>query len=84
MDTALDTAKLLMDNVFKCFGLPDRVISNRGPLFMAKTMQEVARQLHIKWTHSTAFHPQTDSQTERVNQELESYLRMYCQGQADE
>ena len=45
---------------------------------MVKTMKAMARRLGIKWHHLTAFHPQTDGQMERVNQELKTYLCIYC------
>jgi len=44
---------------------------------MARIMWELNQMLEIKSKLSTAFHPQTDGQTERVNQELEQYLRMF-------
>ena len=50
---------------------------------MARTMKAVAHTLHIKWAYSMAYHPQTDGQTECVNQELEIYLRLYCHNQPD-
>ena len=56
-DTALDTAQHLLTHMFKRFGLPDRIISDRGPLFTAKTMKAVTEQLQIKWSYSTAYHP---------------------------
>jgi len=57
--------------------LPKSIISDRGPQFAAGLMQELNRMLEIKSKMSTVFHPQTDGQTERVNQELEQYLRMF-------
>jgi len=58
-------------------GLPESIISDRGPQFAAELMQELNKMLEIKSKLSTAFHPQTNRQTERVNQELEQYLRMF-------
>ena len=69
--TALQTANLLVKEVFKRFGLPDKIISDRGPQFAAAACQEVMKALKIKHSMSTAFHPQTDGQTECLNQELE-------------
>ena len=76
--TALQTANLLIREVFKRFGLPDKIISDRGPQFAAAAFQEVTRALKIKHSMSAAFHPQTDGQTERLNQELEVYLHIFC------
>ena len=70
-------ARLFRNNVWKLYGLPESIISDRGPQFVAGLMQELNRMLGIESKMSTAFHPQTDRQTERVNQELEQYLRMF-------
>jgi len=70
-------ARLFRDNVWKLHGLPESIISDRGPQFVAGLMKELNGMLGIKSKLSTAFHPQTDGQTERVNQELEQYLRMF-------
>ena len=67
-------ARLFRDNVWKLHGLPDSIISDRGPQFAAGVMKELNCMLGIKTKLSTAFHPQTDSQTKRMNQELEQYL----------
>ena len=63
--------------MWKLHGLPESIISDRGSQFTAGIMQELNEMLGIKSKLSTAFHPQTDGQTERVNQELEQYLRMF-------
>jgi hypothetical protein len=81
--TAEETANLYMENVWRRTGLPHQVISDRGPQFASKVMQEVWNKLNVKSTMSTAFHPQTDSETERVNQELEQYLRVSGNFQQD-
>jgi len=70
-------ARLFRDNVWKLHGLPESIISDRGPQFTAGLMRELNKILGIKSKLSTAFHPQIDGQTERVNQELEQYLRMF-------
>ena len=69
--------RLFRDNVWKLHRLPESIISDRGPQFVAGSMRKLNGILGIKSKLSTAFHPQTDGQTERVNQELEQYLRMF-------
>lgn len=75
---ALGTAQLYHDNVYKRFGLPQRIISDRGPQFASQVFQELCEKIGVKSSMSTAYHPQTDGQTERTNQEIEAYLRIYC------
>ena len=76
--------RLFRDNVWKLHGLPESIISDRGLQFAAGVMRELNTMLGINSKLSTAFHPQTDGQTERMNQELEQYLQMFidhCQEQ---
>ena len=80
----LDTAKLLLENLYKRFGLPDKIISDRGPQFASKAFIELLRLLGIKSALSTAYHPQTDGTTERANQEIEAYLSIYCASHPEE
>jgi Reverse transcriptase (RNA-dependent DNA polymerase)/RNase H-like domain found in reverse transcriptase/Integrase zinc binding domain/Chromo (CHRromatin Organisation MOdifier) domain len=75
--TASGSASAFLHNVWKLHGLPCNVVSDRGPQFVAEFMREVYRLLDIKMCTSTAYHPQTDGQTERVNQELEQFLRLF-------
>ena len=70
-------ARLFRDNVWKLYGLPKSIISDRGPQFAAGLMRELNQMLGIESKMLTAFHPQIDGQTERVNQELEQYLRIF-------
>jgi len=70
-------ARLFRDNVWKLYGLPKSIISDRGPQFVIGLMQELNEMLGIKSKLSMVFYPQTDGQIERVNQELEQYLRMF-------
>ena len=75
--TAEGLARLFRDNVWKLHGLPESIISNRGPQFVAEVMRELNAMLGIDSKLSTVFHLQTDRQMERINQELEQYLRMF-------
>jgi hypothetical protein len=78
------TAELLLENLYKRFGLPDKIISDRGPQFAAKGFRALLDRLGIKSALSTAYHPQTDGATERVNQEIEAYLTIYCHAHPEE
>lgn len=77
------TAELFLQHVWKLHGTPRQIISDRGPQFVAQFMKAVFARLGIKGSTSTAYHPQTDGQTERVNQELEQYLRAFTDVRQD-
>ena len=66
--------RLFRNNVWKLHGLLESVVLDRGPQFAAELTKELNRMLGIQTKLSTAFHLQTDGQTERMNQELEQYL----------
>lgn len=74
---ALGAAKLLITNVVRLHGVPRALVSDRDPRFRAALFQHFTNTLQITHGFSTAYHPQTDGQTERVNQVLEDYLRHY-------
>jgi len=57
-------AQKLWKRVFKDVGLPRKVISDRGPQFVSNFMKELCLRLGIERNPSTAYHPQTDGQTE--------------------
>ena len=71
------TASLYLYNVWKHHGTPDEVISNRCTIFVSKFMRRLCQLLQIQPSPTTAFHPQADGQTERVNQIVEQFLRMF-------
>ena len=71
---AQTTAQNFIDHVFQRFGLPNSFLSNRGPQFSSQVFKQIARILGFKTLQSTAYHPQTDGETECVNQELEVYM----------
>jgi len=75
--TAERLARLFRDNVWKLHRLLESMISDRGLQFAAEMTRELNKMLEIETKLSTAYHLETDGQTERTNQELEQYLRMY-------
>jgi hypothetical protein len=74
--TGQEVARLYYDNVYRWFGLPNKVISDRDPRFTSFFAKALAQQLGIKQNVSSAFHPQTDGLSERTNQWVEQYLRL--------
>ncbi|KAH0612978.1 uncharacterized protein H6S33_009358 [Morchella sextelata] len=79
-----EVAKLYIDNVWKLHGLPDTMVSDRGTQFVAEFWRSLCDRLEISPKFSTAFHPQTDGQTERINAIMEQYLRSYVSYQQDD
>jgi len=70
-------AKLFQDHVWKLHRLPESIILDRGVQFVAGMIRELNNLLEIQTKLSMAYHPQIDEQTERINQELEQYLRVF-------
>ena len=78
---SLDTvsvAENFVKYVFKLHGLPDSIVSDRGTQFVSDFWEALCSRLQIKARLSTAYHPETDGQTENANAVMEQYLRMYC------
>ena len=69
--------RLFRDNIWKLHGLPESMVLDRGPQFATELTKELNKMLGIETRLSTAFHLQIDGQTERMNQELEQYLRFF-------
>jgi transposase InsO family protein len=76
--TAEGVADMHVKHIFPLHGTPEKFISDRRPQFAACMMSELYRQLGIKHAMSSAFHPQSNGQTEQTNQEIVKYLRMFC------
>ncbi|KAG0153515.1 hypothetical protein PDIDSM_2168 [Penicillium digitatum] len=74
---AEEVARLYTRHVWKLHGLPNTVVSDRGPQFVAQFWKHLTKRLRITNLLSTAYHPETDGQTERANAVLEQYLRAY-------
>ncbi|SYW81968.1 uncharacterized protein UHO2_00453 [Ustilago hordei] len=81
---AKQTAMSIWGHVVKHFGFPDHMVSNWGRQFISNAWKEFAESMGVKHLLSMAYHPQTDGQTERVNQVVEQYLQMYCNYEQDD
>ena len=68
-------AQLYLDNIYRWFGLPTKIISNRDPCFTSHFRKALTKKLRIQQNLSTAFHPQTDRPSEWKNQWVEQYLQ---------
>ena len=77
-------AKLYLLHVFSKHGIPSNIVSDRGSVFTSDFSTSLAQLLDMKLNFSTAYHPESDGQTERMNQSLEAYLRLYCNYQQDD
>ncbi|HEX4372954.1 MAG TPA: hypothetical protein VHZ50_06595 [Puia sp.] len=75
--TAEDLAYWFMRTIVANHGLPRNIISDRDKLFKSNFWNIIVKELGMKHKQSTAYHPQTNGQTERTNQTLEQYLRFY-------
>ena len=70
--------KILLHYVFRTHGLPFFIVSDRGGQFVSRVWKAFCKRLEIKCKLFTAFQSQTDDQTERANQDIETRLRQYC------
>jgi transposase InsO family protein len=75
--SALSVAKMFMQHVYRLHGLPTSIISDRDKIFLSTLWQELFRMADVQLKMSSAYHPQTDGQTERVNQCMETFLRCF-------
>src|SRR3954468_687818 len=82
--SAPDTTQLFFNNVFRLHGLPKSIISDHDAKFTSKFWKTLFQTLGTKLAMSTAFHPQTDGQTERANQTLEDMLRAFTSYRQDD
>ena len=69
-----EIATIYRDEIWKIHGVPRTILSDRGPQFALKFMEDFTKVLRTKRKLSTAYHPQTNGQTERINQEIGTFL----------
>src|SRR5258707_847526 len=84
--TSLDStgvARLFLEHIWHHHRLPEEVISNCGSAFVSNFSCELAALLGVKLIPSTSYHPQTNGQTEHVNQEIEAYLWVFVSHRQD-
>ncbi len=84
LPTALETAEVLCSYVIRFYGLPDDIVSDRGPQFTSRVWTAFFRFLNVNISLTSGYHPESNGQTERFNQEVTRFLRSYChRNQAD-
>ena len=79
-----EIAKIYRDKIWKLHGIPKKILSDRRPQFVSKFMEELTKALGTKRQLSTAYHPQTNGQMERINQEIGTFLQHYVNYQQDD
>jgi len=78
LPSALETAELLVHHVFRLHGIPMDIVSDRGPQFSSQVWRAFCGALGARVSLSSGYHPQSNGQTERANQDLEAALRCVC------
>ena len=78
---APDIARVFFSKIVRLHGMPKKIISDRGSIFTGRFWMSFQEALVTQLNFSTAYHPETDGQTERTNQTLEDMLRMYVMDQ---
>jgi transposase InsO family protein len=78
---APDIARVFISEIVRLHGVPKRIISDRGSVFTGRFWTSFQEALGTQLNFSTAYHPETDGQTKRMNQTLEDMLRMYVMDQ---
>ncbi|KAL0183816.1 hypothetical protein M9458_019512, partial [Cirrhinus mrigala] len=78
LPSALETAETLCNYVFRFYGLPDDIVSDRGPQFTSRLWSAFFKCLNVNISLSSGYHPESNGQSERLNQEIIRFLRSYC------
>ena len=79
-----EVTKIYRDEIWKIHRIPKMILSDHSLQFASKFIEDFTRILGTKRKLSTAYHPQTDRQTERINQEIGTFLRHYVNYQQDD
>lgn len=75
--TAASVAQLFMNHIYRLHGLPNAIVSDRDRIFTSKFWEELFSLIDVKLHLSSSYHPESDDQTERLNQSMETYLRCF-------
>lgn len=78
LPTAMETAELLFNHVFRYFGIPEDIVSDRGPQFISREWKAFHSLLGVAISLSSGYHPQSNGQTERKVQEIGRFVRTFC------
>jgi len=73
--SAITVGKVFMENVYKLHGMPTTIMSDRDSIFLSQFWKELFKKQGVNLQYSTAYHPQSDGQTEVVNKCIEGYIR---------
>uniref|UniRef100_A0A3B1IV37 Gypsy retrotransposon integrase-like protein 1 n=1 Tax=Astyanax mexicanus TaxID=7994 RepID=A0A3B1IV37_ASTMX len=84
LPTALQTAQAIYTHIFRHYGVPEDILSDRGPQFTSRVWKSFFEHLGVHVSLTSGFHPTSNGQCERVNQELGKFLRLYCFKHASE
>ncbi|KAI2654269.1 Transposon Tf2-6 polyprotein [Labeo rohita] len=84
LPSAIETAEALCNWVFRLYGLPEDIVSDRGPQFTSRLWTTFFRQLGVNVSLTSGYNPQANGQVERLNQELTRFLRTYCQNHQED
>ncbi|CAM4735482.1 unnamed protein product [Leuciscus chuanchicus] len=78
LPTAMETAQTLFHHVFRVYGIPEDIVTDRGTQFTSQVWKAFCKHLDINVSLTSGYHPQSNGQVERLNQEIGRYLRSYC------
>ncbi|KAI2646964.1 Transposon Tf2-9 polyprotein [Labeo rohita] len=84
LPSALEMAEVLCNWVFRLYGLPEDIVSDRGPQFTSRLWAAFFHLLGVNVSLTSGYHPQANGQIERLNQELTRFLRTYCQNHQED
>jgi len=83
LPTAMETAELMFNHVFRYYGIPEDIVSDRGPQFISRVWKAFLSLQGVTVSLSSGYHPQSNGQTERKIQEIGRFLRPFCHGHQD-
>ncbi len=80
LPTAMETAEIMFNNIFRYYGIPEDIVSDRGPQFISRVWKAFFSLLGVTISLSSGYHPQSNGQMERKIQEGGSFLQTFCHG----